>query len=66
MVIKFETCIIIVSLFRIEVTTQDAITPSFTVTSALRTGSETGSEVSSAMVGDTVYWTIDIPGKLMP
>ena len=48
---------------RLEVTTQDSVTPSFTVSSALRSGSQTGTEVYSGIVGDQLYWTIDIPCK---
>ena len=49
--------------FSIEVTTQDIVTPSFVVSSELRSVNQLGSPVSSATVGDTIYWTIDIPGK---
>ena len=49
---------------RLEVTSQAAITPSFIVTSALRSESVTGEIVSTAIVGETIYWTIDIPCKL--
>ena len=47
----------------IEVTTQDIVTPSFVVSSELRTVNQLGSSASSATVGDTLYWTIDIPCK---
>ena len=46
-------------------TTEDPVTPSFVISSAIRTGSSTGAEVSAAMVGEELYWTIDIPGKLV-
>ena len=49
---------------RLEVTTQDSVTPSFTISSALRSGSQTGPEVSYAIVGDQLWWTIDIPCML--
>ena len=49
--------------FSIEVTTQDVVTPSFVVSSELRSVNQLGSPVSSATVGDMIYWTIDIPGK---
>ena len=49
--------------FSIEVTTQDSVTPSFTISSALRISSQLGSSTYSATVGDTLYWTIDIPCK---
>ena len=39
------------------------VTPSFTVTSAIRSSSALGSAVSEAVVGETLYWTIDIPGN---
>lgn len=39
------------------------MTPSFTVTSEIRDSSATGSVKTTANVGDTLYWTIDIPGK---
>ena len=48
----------------LEVTTQDSVTPSFTISSALRSGSQTGPEVSYAIVGDQLWWTIDIPCML--
>ena len=51
--------------FSIEVTTQDVVTPSFVVSSELRTVNQLGSSASSATVGDTLYWTIDIPGKFV-
>ena len=35
----------------------------FTVTSAIRSSSALGSVVSEAVVGETLYWTIDIPGN---
>ena len=44
-------------------TTQIPITPSFSISSAIRKGSATGAEVSAAKVGEELYWTIDIPGK---
>ena len=49
--------------YSIEVTTQDIVTPSFVVSSELRSVNQLGSPVSSATVGDIIYWTIDIPGK---
>ena len=35
------------------------------MTSAIRTGSQVGPVASTAKVGDTLYWTIDIPGKMI-
>ena len=53
----------IIFCFSLETSTEADITPSFSVTSALRTGSETGSTITAADVGDSVYWTIDIPSR---
>ena len=61
MVIIYGMVIIFSSL---EVTTQDSVTPSFTISSALRSGSQNGPEVSYATVGDQLWWTIDIPCML--
>ena len=35
----------------------------FTVTTALRSVNATGPLEITAVVGETLYWTIDIPGK---
>ena len=47
----------------LEVTTQDAVTPSFAISSALREPDQLGSEVYEELVGAEIYWTIDIPSK---
>ena len=60
---SWTVCLHNVFISSIEVTTQDSVTPSFTISSALRTNSQTGSPTYSATVGDTLYWTIDIPCK---
>ena len=44
-------------------TTEDAVTPIFTVSTSLRTVNATGDSVTEAYVGDILYWTIDIPCK---
>lgn len=44
-------------------TTQDAVSPSFTVTSALRDPDQLGSLVYAQVVGAEIYWTIDVPSK---
>ena len=44
-------------------TTQDAVTPSFAISSALRDPDQLGSEVYEELVGEEIYWTIDIPSK---
>ena len=49
--------------YRLEVTTQDAVTPSFAISSALRDPDQLGSEVYEELVGEEIYWTIDIPSK---
>ena len=49
--------------FRLEASTQEIVTPSFVITSAIRSSSALGSVVSEAVVGETLYWTIDIPGN---
>ena len=51
------------SFFSLEVTTQDAVTPSFAISSALREPDQLGSEVYEELVGEEIYWTIDIPSK---
>ena len=48
---------------RMDMTTEDAVTPIFTVSTALRTVNATGDSVTEAYVGDILYWTIDIPCK---
>ena len=51
------------SYFSLEVTTQDAVTPSFSISSALRDPDQLGPEVYEEIVGEEIYWTIDIPSK---
>ena len=46
-----------------DMTTEDAVTPIFTVSTTLRTVNATGDSVTEAYVGDILYWTIDIPCK---
>ena len=45
-------------------TTQDAVTPSFAISSALRHPDQLGPEVYEGIVGEEIYWTIDIPSKI--
>ena len=49
--------------FRLETSTEADVTPSFSVSTDLKTGSQTGTSTSAADVGDNIYWTIDIPSK---
>ena len=51
------------SHFSLEVTTQDAVTPSFAISSALRDPDQLGSPVYEELVGEEIYWTIDIPSN---
>ena len=53
-----------VHIFSLEVTTQDAVTPSFAISSALREPDQLGSEVYEELVGAEIYWTIDIPSNI--
>ena len=53
----------IILFYSIDLTTVDAVTPMFTVTTALRSVNATGPLETTAVVGETLYWTIDIPGK---
>ena len=48
---------------RMDMTTEDSVTPIFTVSTTLRTVNATGDSVTEAYVGDILYWTIDIPCK---
>ena len=50
-------------IYSLEVTTQDAVTPSFSISSALRDPDQLGPEVYEGIVGEEIYWTIDIPSK---
>ena len=50
--------------YSLEVTTQDAVTPSFSISSALREPDQLGSEVYEELVGEEIWWTIDIPSKM--
>lgn len=57
-------CVVSVACnFSLEFTTQDTVTPSFTVTSALRDPDQLGSLVYAHVVGAEIYWTIDVPSK---
>ena len=49
--------------FSLETSTEADVTPSFSVSTDLKTGSQTGTSTSAADVGDNIYWTIDIPSK---
>ena len=51
------------SYYSLEVTTQDAVTPSFAISSALRDPDQLGSPVYEELVGEEIYWTIDIPSN---
>ena len=39
------------------------MTPSFAISSALRDPDQLGSPVYEELVGEEIYWTIDIPSK---
>ena len=39
-------------------TTQDAVAPSFAISSALRDPDQLGPEVYEEIVGEEIYWTI--------
>ena len=41
------------------------MTPSFAISSALRDPDQLGSPVYEELVGEEIYWTIDIPSKLI-